>query len=556
MINLDQIDSPLLPEDSSSISGGVVQNVEPRLLKPDQVAYLLNMRSTVEGLREKRLGVSSIGCPISGVPTGLFSFDNQLTAQHYAIVGGDNKLFYTSGNQSWLRCGCSVSLCDTHYMGIQGRATNLAALFLATAVPMTDNASLPYGELIVLDRTMTATNYGGVRPRAINWFQSRLWALNSCQTNHGVDILTWSKVLQGGDFSHGNNLQIETDTGDQGMAIEPLRDSTPRVLLFKERSIHLLDIYWETDGYYTTSADAMDYTKAMVRPITRETGLAATRGIVWTPGLQQADYLYLSREGIRSLNRSLTDSQGGAGLPLSWRIQPYIDRINWRTAERAKAAYWDGVAYFAVPIDGSTEPNAVIAYDSYRDNFFFLDWKVCEWAQCSFQNQRKFYFLSSTPCSDSLASGYSLGYHTYETGTGYVDPGPAPICYEEHTRAFAFDLEGPGSGIRFRKRWRWLELAAQAGSSAVTLGVYYKVDDDDAWWLHDYISLDPADAYPLLPVQLPFSFSSSRLQRRKLSLHGVRPGYKIQFRFLENSYAALKIQQVNVVATPFGVTFD
>lgn len=558
MINLDQLDSPQMSEDSSSVIGGVVNNMEANLLQPSQAAYLLNLRATIDGRRVKRNGVASIGVAGAAMPLGLLAFEVPLLGikQLTTVVSG--KAYRTPGNYSYFQIGCSASFCNTMYGGVMGRGfTNTAALFLHTAVPMTDNASLPFGNLISIDRNFAATEINIVRPRSLAWFQSRLWALNSCQTTHGSDYLIWSKVLNGNDWSSGMNVQIESDTGDQGMLLAPTRDKSPRMFIFKERSVHLLDVYWKTDGYYTTTADQLDFTESQLRPITLETGCVSTRGAVWSPGLQSADLLFLSREGIRSLNRSLSDDQGGAGLPLSYRIQPTIDRINWRMAERATAAYWDGACYFAVPIDGSIENNFVIAYDIFRDNFFFLDWRVGAWAPCQLTSQRKFFFSANAAYTDTLQSGVSFGYHLYETDTGHIDPAGSPITYEEHTRAFAFDLEKPGDGLKNRKRWRWLELATAAASTVCTLGVYYKIDEDDQWLLQNYIAIDPLDSYPILPVQLPFNFATARVIRKKLSLHNLRPGYKIQIRLLDNtSFAGMKITQLALVATPYGVIFD
>lgn len=553
----DTLDGPYLTDDSSSIAGGVVDNVESHLLRPDQIAYLLNMQVTTEGRRVKRFGVDAIAGR-GDTPKGLFNFEVPSIGLKDLVAIYGNNLYVNTGNELLSQKACGVSFCDAPYMGVVGRgATNTATLFMTTAAAMTDNVSLPYSKLVAMDRGFNFTEIATIRPRALSWYQSRLWALNSCQTTHGPDFLFWSKPFDGRDFSSGQNVQLETDTGDQGMAIVPMRDQTPRMMLFKERSIHLLEIYWTTDGYYTTGANTLDFTKSLLRPITLETGAVSSRAVVWSPGLQNADVMYLSREGIRSLNRSLTDAQGGAGLPISFRIQPTIDRINWLTADRSVAIHWKGIIYFSVPVDGNTEPNFVIAYDVYRDAFFFLDWKVGHWATCQQQSQRSLFFLTNTAVTETYSSGPSNAFHIYQTETGYVDPGGSPIAYEEHSRSYAFDIDGPGSGLRNRKRWRWLDMAVQAGNTACTLAMYYKVDGADNWTFLDYIAIDPSDAYPRLPTPLPITFSSQALTRRKISLHNLAPGFKVQFRSLDvTSFAALKILQQSLTATPYGVTFE
>jgi len=559
MIGPDELDSPIILEDSSSIIGGAVDNAEAHLLRPDQVAYLLNMRPTIEGQREKLLGVDAIGFQ-TGDPRGLFPFEVPLRQERNLVALYGNSLYITPGNDVLSQKACGVSFCATTYGGVMGRgATNSSTLFLHTAVGVTDNSSLPFGNLICLDRGWGVTEVSTMKSRAYAWFQSRLWALNSCMTLLGPDYLQWSGPFDGRDFSSGQNVQIESDTGDQGMVLVPMRDATPRLLIGKERSIHLLEVYWKTDGYYTTTQNQMDFTKSLLRPITLETGMVSSRGVVWAPGIQQADLLFLSREGIRSLQRSLTDAQGGAGIPLSFRIQKTIDRINWRTAERSVAAYWDGIVYFAVPVDGAVEPNFIIAYDIFRDAFFYRDLSVIGWTPCQLTAERRFFFQSGTAHTEPYSGGSLLNYafHVYNTDVGTYNPGSSPVPYEEHTRAFTAVPQNPSDGLKIRKRWRFLDTAVQAGNTCATLSYWHKIDETDTWQFLDYLSVDPADAYPPLPVQLPFTVSSHSKTRKKISLHHLQPGYKIRFRILDNqSYARIKILQFAVAATPYGVTFD
>lgn len=562
MAEFPQLDTPLLIEESHTIAGGIVNNIEAHLLQPGQAAHLLNISPTVDGRRQKREGVDAIGTMGITNPNGLFALEAPLQNVRVLVAQYGSKLWSTPGDNTFTGRATTVSLYDTPYMGVVGRgATNTASLFLTSCVPVTNNVSLPYGNLICLDRGFSFTEIATVRPRACAWFQSRLWTLNNCNTNAGPDYLNWSAPLDGRNFSNGQNVQIDPDTGDQGIALVPLRDSTPNMLIFKERSIHLLSIYWTTDGYYTTTGNTLDFTKSLLRPITLETGAVATRGVVWTPGAENADILFLSREGIRSLNRSLTDSQGGAGLPLSYRVQGLVDRINWQAANRAVASYWNGVAYFALPLDGAINNNYVLAYDAFRDAFWFLDWNVSAWAPCQLTAERKHFFLGSnfaSAVSESYGTGVSLGYHIYETETGSIDPGGSPIDFTEETRAFSFDIDGtPGSGLKYRKRWRWLDLAYQAAGTTATLTVNYKIDDDPTWTLLKHLPIDPADGSPYLPVELPFSFSSTEMHHRKLALDNLVPGYKIQFQLVDDtSFARLKILNLGLAANPINLRFD
>ena len=89
------------------------------------------------------------------------------------------------------------------------------------------------------------------------------------------------------------------------------------------------------------------------------------------------------------------------------------------------------------------------------------------------------------------------------------------------------------------------------------MSVQYKVDDETAW--HDFrnFSIDPSDSYPVLPALLPFTFDAGQIVRKNLSLHNVKPGSKIQFRFRDTtSYGRINVLEMNVRATLLQETFD
>jgi len=552
-------DDPILVEQATDISGGVQDNSATHLIPASRSAYLLNIEINKDGQRKKRAGVLPRGSRGgTGNPNGAFPFEDVSRNFKHIVLQNATNLWSTDGTSSaFTPRATSFSLYNTTHHAVQGQgATGTAALFIHSCVPYSANTSLRYDKLLVLDRQWGATTISNIWPRATAWYQKRLWALNS--SVHTQDTLAWSNVLDGRNWSANQSLQIDPEGGDPGTALIPLRGDTARMLCFKERSVHLLDIYWDTDGYYPSSANVLDFGNgAKLRPIVTDTGCVATRGLTWVPGLQGGDVLFLSREGIRSLNRSATDAQGGAGLPLSWQIQTTIDRINWSHADQACATFWDGVAYFAVPVDGAVVNNFVIAYNIARNGFYFLDWEANAFVRSQVDSARKFYFFGQNYGSDGQSS-YTLGHHLYETNRGTIDPLLQPIAYEEQTRGFVFSTgDDPAEGLRQKKIWRQLELRARGAATSVTMSIYYKIDDATDWlFLRDF-SIDPSDAFPRLSVQLPFTFDSGKIIRRNLSLHGLPAGHKIEFKFTDTtSYGRIDILELNVRASLLQETFS
>lgn len=556
-------DDPLLVEQATDISGGVSSFGATHLIPQGKTAYLLNIETTLDGQRQKRQGVLARGS-VGGASTnanGAFPFEDQLRNFNHIVVQQDNALWSTDGtSQAFTPRATSASLYDTIHYAVQGQgwgsSSPLPTLFIASAVPYTANASLPADKLFALNTNWAHTQISNVWPRAITWYQKRLWGFNSGV--HGQDILAWSNVLDGQEWSNGQSLGIDEDSGDPGTALIPLRGSTPQMLCCKERSIHLLDIFWDTDGFYPSAANVLDFANgAKVRPIVTETGVVATRAATWVPGIQGGDLLFLSREGIRSLNRSATDAQGGAGLPLSWPIQTEIDRINWARVDQAQAAFWNNIAYFAVPVDGADNNNHVIAFNVPRNSFYFLDWESNSFVKSNVDPARKFFFFGQSTGTDGQST-FTNGHHLYETDRGNVDPFQQPIQYEEQTRGFVFSQgDDPAEGLRNRKIWRWLEIRARGAATSATMTLQYKVDDSTDWRDFRDFSVDPSDAFPVLPVQLPFTLDSGQIVRKNLSLQGVPVGSKIEFRFTDStSFGRINILEMNVRATMLQETFS
>lgn len=560
--NFDSVDSPLLQDDASYATGGMVSNLEPHLLDPSQFVRLLNVDPTVAGRRQRRKGVTKFGSAGLGNPNGIFPFAAAQQGKLFMYGLWGSQLYVTLGDTVWFPYATATSLVDTLYMSQQGRGrNNLPTLYLSSCVAATDNVSLPYGKLFAGDDAsggITSVTLLDVRPRAISWFQSRLWGFNSGIS--GPDFLFWSSPLDGRDFSNGQTVQIGPDDGQEGTAIVPMRDGTPRLMLFKQSSIYQLEISWTTDGYYPTTANTLDFTKSQLRPIALNTGCVGSQALVWTPGQENADLLFLSREGIRSLRRSLTDAQGGAGKPLSYRIQPLIDRINWDQAHRTVAAFWDDSAYFALPVDGAVRPNLLLRYDVNRDAFYELDWQVASMTPCRFFSGTipaapRFFFMGSSSGTETgigAASGATNGFHVYRTDDGQVDPYGLPVSYSEESRAFSFDVQDPrGSGLEYAKRWSHIDLQIQSAATHATLTIDFKVDDDDNWSNLTHLYINPKDAFPYLPIALPFSFSVGTMLQRSIYIGDIRHGKKIQFRIHdEDSFGRYKIISLQVNAFP------
>lgn len=555
----DLVDTPYAEESASDFSRGVVDSVETHLIPEGAAEYLLNVEADFVGRARKTSGVKTRGSHGTDEPTGMAAFESLGFSS--VIVTAGNKTWSTPGDGLFYRRASGVSIYPTDVQLTQGQgATNSATLFFANCVPYSANASLPFGNLVALDKAWGFTEITDIRPRSVVWYQGRLWAFNSCHTLHGQDFLLWSDILDGRSWSNGQSVQVDRESGDPGVAIVPLRGDNPQLLLFKENSIHRLDIFWATDGFLPATANTLDFTTAKLTQIVKGTGAIATRGITWVPGLQGADILFLSRDGIRSLSRSQTDAQGGAGPPLSERIQNTIDRINWDRADRAVAGYFDNKAYFAVPVDGSEVNNFIIAYDTTRNQFSFFDRPVNGFAVSKIDGRSTKFFSTYATSGTDGNSTVSLvnGYHTYEWFNGNAGAFGEAQDFDVRTRAFTFGASDPNDNpLGHRKVWRMLITKWKAGATGATMLVQYRVDDTTSWVTLDNVYLDPSDAYPILPVTLPFTFDSGKIVPKVIGLHDVPSGYKLQVRFRDTTgFARQQLLAADVFAHRQPVKFE
>lgn len=545
---IDQPDTPELIDHQNSFAEGVVNNRESHLLTPFQAYHLLNCDLDMDGRVRKAHGFNKRGpanLDLSGkMPFGLFAFEPEGTQRsllaHYA-----NELYQFSDHQAsapftWQRVASNVSFVSTHYMAAQGQilGTPGSALFLCACVSESSTGH-SYSQLAFVEGggnfSAAQVSYTGLFAKSITWFQRRLWAVNE-------RAIVWSALNDGSSRAPGSPDITFGPVGeyDPNMAIVPLREPTPRMLIFRKSSVWLLDIYWTTDGFYASTADTMDFTKALIRPIVQEVGLMAPRAVTWIPGAEGGDYLFLSREGIRSLNRSLTDVQGGAGLPISWKIQKTIDRINWDRADRSVATFHNGLAYFSFPIDGAQENNFVVAYDVRYEHFYFMDWEAAAFTRMRYPGRDvALYFQSSKSVAENYTSpAFNVTHqHVYDTSSGLVGYGGSAIDFDVQTRGYVFDIGDPiGSGLRYRKKNNWLELGMKPGGTTASFGISYKVNHASAW--------SAFGAFSILSTE-------TGVIRKKFSLRNIPPSRVVEFRIRDNlTMAQPELEYVQVSAHP------
>ena len=212
------------------------------------------------------------------------------------------------------------------------------------------------------------------KPQAISYFvhqpatefavlnQRRLWmpyffdSAASPQKRSNNDEIIASDILDSDTFDAiGGQFKITGGSSDFVVGLEPFTENT--LVVFCRRSIAQLT------GVSGSLADVQ------VNVITPDLGCSARRSIV-----QIANKIFfLSDQGVYGLEFLDQYNLRGLEVPLSESIQPYIDRINQDYVDRATGAYFDSRFFLAIPIDGATENNVILVYNTLNGGWESID---------------------------------------------------------------------------------------------------------------------------------------------------------------------------------------
>ena len=540
------------------VSGGVHSAVAPYYLEENQLSYLKNANLDRLGMRQRRYGLTSVGS--GGTYPNALGFWVNDQKQHQLVAGfADGLAYITNGNNEWSALSASgFSLVwDGFYRAQQGRVyrwyeaptsatLSESSVFFTTYNPLTGGSHSPLQW--VQEDGLIGVN-ASYHPRACAWWQGRLWIGNLTDVGYSRDTLMWSNIFNGATIDPTNNIGIDVDTGDEIVAIVPTRSAKPRLYVFKKSSIYAFDVVWAGGEVIPSTQNSIDTTNSSILQISADIGCVAPATIVYSSSSADSDIFFLARDGFRSLIRVEQDVAGGASEPISSPIRDVIDRVNWAYAHTSWAVVLEDKVYLALPLDGDTEPNAVMVFD-LRQKIWIGEY-TCVPRFALAANMGDFgvrlYGAWPTVTEEVLlpSTAVTSAAHVFRLfdSRSYYDPGTADIEYREDSRAFVFGNYGQ------KKRWDQMEVMLEPAGTNATMSVYAKVDEYD-WTLLEHMEVDPRMGYPILPAQLPWTFEQQVPSFHRLSLYDLPPGQKIQIRLVSDSPSAMSIRALRVKALP------
>lgn len=217
----------------------------------------------------------------------------------------------------------------------------------------------------------SATGTGGQFPNCsgLMYYANRLVAMGA---DHSVtlpsirsrDTVCVSNFLDWTHWDLVDSFTFNNGSNDEVVAISPWTINEALVLMRNS-------IYYASFGiqrYVTGDPLSND---AFIKTLVTDIGCMAKKSVVQANG----GIMFLSDNGVYFLQPSQVGANDAMRLltvadPVSAPIDDVIQRINRAYAHRAVATYWNNRYYLAVPLDDSTDNNAILVY-----NFILKNWE-------------------------------------------------------------------------------------------------------------------------------------------------------------------------------------
>lgn len=512
-----------------SIQGGQNDRDAVWMLGETNSALVQNLDIRSAGQRKRSNGVASLGGR-SDAPYGLWrAYDNTL-AQETLFTVYAGSIYAVPGGGVINQRGCGMSLTTALHHTAEGRWSGRIATYVANAQVNDSNNTL-CSKLTVLTDSNLYSQTASMAPRAIAWFQNRLWCLDNSLSGDS-ETLWWSSLADGLLYSTTNSTQIEPGVGGRGTALQPIRGSNPALIVYKESAVFTLQPAWgASSSLIPAAADALDTIKTQVRMITNRTGCVAAKSVQFIPGAPGGDIYFWSKEGLRALTRANDDTISGATTPLSDPILTTVKRINYTYAAKMVSWVYDQKYHIAVPLDGATENSHVLVFDLMTGGWSVRTWAPKDMLVTRMGNTKDDLFLQyNTTTADCSNTGLFTAYHVFRTDTGRLDPGGAPVVYQEDSRGFHF------GDLTMKKTWDSVivDVLNNAATTCV-LGLMYNVDGR-GWITVGSLAFGGLPDDPVLgTTPLPWNATTGVFRQFEVSLADAQPGYYLQIRYLGTS---------------------
>jgi hypothetical protein len=465
--------------------GGITIDTDVNLLQAFNYLFLFR-----DGLTTLQFTGTLVGSPaFTLVSNGAYTQPLTLTASANCAIA--NGVVTISETAHGLVAGNTVRIIDRGTTNLN----NLSEYFITTASANTftffataDNIT---GATVVLGSPQSAGagfTYMPAPPWAI-YHQRRLWmpyyytmagssGTPTITSRNITDEIIASDILDQNTYDQiENNFRIASGGADFVVAIQPFAEDN--VVVFNRNTIHLIR------GVSQPLKDVS------VQEVTREVGCIARKTVVQVGN----QIFFLSDNGVYSVNFEDLYNLRGASIPMSEAINPLIQRINPDYIANCVATYHDNRYYIAVPLDTSTENNAIFIY-----NFLNQGWESLDIIEQNGWNVREFIRAGAGGLNSLYAVNKDGGIHILDYREDDKDVvnlqiGGTAVAYPINSELKTRQYTG---GTMDRKRFNSFELQAQSSDSNVSdVQISFLTENPDSSEFLDSLSTMLGETLPI-----------------------------------------------------------
>jgi hypothetical protein len=366
MLFNDALDDSLQVDECSSFNGGMVDTPQtrPDQININQVQHLKNIDIQLYGTARTRRGSISLGTlPTYNFVQGLLYFDTP--DDEFIISVADGKVYKWNGSY-WLQ----INDLTVETSSPVSLAMGINTMYVADGV----NSIKSWDGTTVSDLGSVDNDEPPIAQYLL-WHTNRLFATGVDEIPDAIyvsDILdgtTWDKIAQ--------QFRVGAGESDRIVGLSPWDGFDLAVL--KRSSIWVVNCDPE-----------QDIDEWSIRLINKKIGCVANRSVVQVG----KDVWFLSDDGVRSIQRSISGEQNEVSEPISAPIQSLIDRIHWEYASQSCAAFWKNRYLLAVPLDDSTIPNTVLVYNTQTQSWsgYWTGWTPTVFTTSFFEGEGRLHF--------------------------------------------------------------------------------------------------------------------------------------------------------------------
>lgn len=232
----------------------------------------------------------------------------------------------------------------------------------------------------IFDNAQGSTGFGSIPPADFGfYFQNRIICKIS-DTNIAVgDVLS-----ENFDFQV-NTFYINQGGNDSIVGVLPWVEN--QFLVFMTKSIYI--------AYVDPRFDPSAPDQSQITVVTTQIGCLSRKSIVSAGQF----VFFLSGKGVHLLTPQLDLKLLGNTLPLSEPIDDFFDNVNYASAGITVSSYYDNRFFMALPINGSTRPNAIIVYNTLNQAWESIDtyptgMYIDDYATCQYNKKRRQFILT------------------------------------------------------------------------------------------------------------------------------------------------------------------